>query len=227
MDIYIMSLSTDEENQLKSLYVNTAYGLEPMDIMVENILSKPPNTSFKPGSWVIARQTTNNKPIERIGEIVRTPSDNTRYFDQDILPRPISEMEWTSNPSECECILDKKSHSLYFIPDHERHYFVKIYDPETNASHLSILDENDLTKTGNLKRIMNKTMKKKKQERKEQHAELYKSTKLPLDMTRTVMEFIKPGKYSGGKSSSKSKTQKKKRKNARASNKARAQRKNK
>ena len=222
-----MSLSTDEENQLKSLYENTAYGIdESKDTMVENILSKPPNTSLRVGSWVIARQTTNNKPIERIGEIVRTPSDHTRFFDQDILPRPISEMEWTSNPSECECILDKKSHSLYFIPNHERHYFVKIYDPETNASHLSILAETHLKKTVNLKRIMNKTMKKNKQERKEQHAELYKSTKLPLDMTRTVMDFIKSGKYSG-KSSSKSKTQKKKRKNARASNKSRAQRKNK
>lgn len=223
-----MSLSADEENQLKSLYVNTAYGIdESKDTMVENILSKPPNKSFSVGSWVIARQTTNNKLIERIGEIVRTPSDNTRYFDQDILPRPISEMEWTSNPSECECILDKKSHSLYFIPNNERHYFVKLYDPETNTSHIAILDEKKLTKTGNLKRIINKTMKKKKQERKEQHDAIKDSTKLPLDMTRTVMEFIKPGKYSGGKSYSKSKTQKKKRKNTRASNRAKAKRKNK
>jgi hypothetical protein len=223
-----MSLSADEENQLKSLYVNTAYGIdESKDTMVENILSKPPNKSFSVGSWVIARQTTNNKLIERIGEIVRTPSDHTRFFDQDILPRPISEMEWTSNPSECECILDKKSHSLYFIPNNERHYFVKLYDPETNTSHIAILDEKNLTKTGNLKRIINKTMKKKKQERKEQHDAIKDSTKLPLDMTGTVMEFIKPGERSGGKYSSKSKTQKKKRKNARASNRAKAKRKNK
>ena len=91
-----MSLSADEEKQLKSLYVNTAYGIdESKDTMVKNILSKPPNTSLRVGSWVIARQTTDNKPIERIGEIVRTPSDHTRYFDQDILPRPISKIPIT------------------------------------------------------------------------------------------------------------------------------------
>jgi hypothetical protein len=218
-----MPLSEDEVNQLKTLFVNTSYGIADVENMKNNILSKPPNKSFKPGSWVIARQTKNDKLIERIGKIVETPSDGTPYFDQNILPKPTDEMRWTSNPSECECILDKTSHSFYFIPNDERHYFVKIYDPETKASHLAILDEQQLTKTGDLTKNMNELMEKKKQERKEQYKALLESTVLPQDMVGAIMDSLKRG----GKSSSKSKTQKKKRKNARASNKARAQRKSK
>lgn len=90
---------------------------------------------YNVGQWVIMKMGD----VKRVGKVTEIPENGTTYIDQMLIPNDNYMMTWKNDSGDCECIRHDESGSVYFIPDNERHYFVKIYNPETKSTDLALV----------------------------------------------------------------------------------------